>query len=111
MGTGIGSGGTIVASLCCLGTPVLLGFLSSIGLGFLINDFILFPLLVIFLGISIYASHKNKKLHHNKYPFILTVIGSVILIPAIFINTYLAYLVIIVLVVTSVWDIISKRKE
>lgn len=49
----IGVGGSIFAALCCLGFPALLSTLSAIGLGFLVNDAILVPLLILFLGITI----------------------------------------------------------
>ena len=108
--TYFGAGGSIFTSLCCLGTPALLAFLSAIGLGFVINDFILFPLLGVFLTISIYASFIHKKQHKNKSPFAITLASSILLIPAIFINKYFAYLVIAALVFASIWDIILMRR-
>ena len=42
--------GSILATLCCLGVAPLLGALTALGLGFLINDLILLPLLLFFLG-------------------------------------------------------------
>lgn len=44
----VGPLGSIFAALCCIGTPGLVAFLSAIGVGFLINDAILLPLLVFF---------------------------------------------------------------
>ena len=111
--TYVGSGGSIFAALCCLGTPALLAFLAAIGLGFVINDFILFPLLALFLGISIYASYIHKKQHKNKYPFIITLVSAILLIPAIFLNRYLAYVAYIILaalIFASIWDIVLKNK-
>jgi hypothetical protein len=42
----IGIGGSVFAALCCLGFPALLSILSVIGLGFIVNDTILLPLLL-----------------------------------------------------------------
>lgn len=106
----LGTGGSVFASLCCLGTPALLGFVSSIGLGFIINDLILFPLLALFLGISIYSRNLHKKQHKNNYPFLITVVSSILLVPAIFINQYLAYIMIAGLIFASIWDIALKHK-
>jgi len=48
--------GTIIAALCCF-TPILTGLLAIVGLSWLIGylDFVLFPALFIFIGITIYA--------------------------------------------------------
>lgn len=48
-----GSPGSIRATLCCDGMPAVLGALSAAGLGFLINDPILLPLLALFLGLAL----------------------------------------------------------
>lgn len=42
----VGVVGTTVSALCCLGTPALVSVLSALGLGFLINDAVLVPLLL-----------------------------------------------------------------
>ena len=47
--------------LCCAGSPIVLAFLAGIGLGFLINDFILYPLLFISLGFMYVSLRYNKK--------------------------------------------------
>jgi MerC mercury resistance protein len=46
----IGVGGSLFAALCCLGFPALVSILSAIGLGFLINDDILRPLMIVFFA-------------------------------------------------------------
>jgi hypothetical protein len=52
----IGVGGSLFAALCCLGFPALVSLLSAIGLGFLMNDAILIPLLILFLARTIWVS-------------------------------------------------------
>jgi hypothetical protein len=49
----VGVAGTIFAALCCLGFPALLSILGTVGLGFLINDAILVPLLALFLIVTL----------------------------------------------------------
>ena len=49
----IGVGGSLFAALCCLGFPALVSILSAIGLGFLIDDDILRPLLIVFLMVAV----------------------------------------------------------
>jgi len=48
--------GTVVAALCCF-TPVLVILIGAIGLSSLVGylDFVLFPLLGVFICITVYA--------------------------------------------------------
>lgn len=53
----LGIGGTIVAALGCF-TPIFLILLGVVGLGALTGylDYVLFPALALFVGITIYAA-------------------------------------------------------
>lgn len=55
--------GTVITLVCCF-TPILLILFGLIGLGFFTGylDYILFPLLAVFVGITIYAYTKQRKL-------------------------------------------------
>ena len=62
----IGFTGSLFSLLCCLGFGPLIAFLSAIGAGFLINDAILAPLLIVFLvlggvglGLSTSQAHRS----------------------------------------------------
>ena len=55
--------GSIFAALCCLGFAPALAALSAVGLGFLINDLVLIPLLVLFLGTTIWGLHRDRARH------------------------------------------------
>jgi len=101
----LGVGGIVATALCCLGLPALIGFLTAIGLGFLINDFILFPLLALFLGIKLYSSYKNKLKHKNNIPFILSIIGAIMIFPSLFISIVLGYVIVGVLLFSAIWDV------
>ena len=57
----IGVGGAVFAALCCIGTPALLAFLAAGGIGFLINDFILIPMLMFFMVLAIYGFSSSGK--------------------------------------------------
>ena len=95
----MGPAGAVVASLCCLGTPVLVAAFTSLGLGVLLIDLILLPLLVVFLGLTVYGSYVRRTRHQKTYPLALIAILAVLLIPAtIFISTAMAYTALIGLV-------------
>ena len=53
--------GNVVAALCCF-TPVLVVLLGAIGLSALVGvlDYVLLPVLAIFIAITVYALWKRK---------------------------------------------------
>ena len=53
--------GTIIAALCCF-TPVLVVLLGVVGLSAAVGwlDYVLFPTLAIFIGITIYALIRQR---------------------------------------------------
>jgi len=61
-----GAVGSVIATLCCLGFAPLVALLSAIGVGFLVNDAVLLPLLVVFLvigGIGLWSAARR----HGKF--------------------------------------------
>jgi mercuric ion transport protein len=57
----LGIVGTVVAALCCF-TPVLAVLLGAVGLAAVIwLDYVLFPILVVFLAITGYALWQRHK--------------------------------------------------
>src|SRR5713226_558435 len=61
----IGVVGLAFATLCCLALPALLSILSAIGLGFLIKDAVLLPLLIIFLLVTLIGLAFGMREHHR----------------------------------------------
>ena len=58
----VGIGGTVIVALCCF-TPLLVVLFGIVGLsavtGYL--DYVLFPVLFFFIGLTIYAFWRNQK--------------------------------------------------
>lgn len=54
--------GAIIAALCCF-TPVLAILLGVVGIGWAVGylDYVLFPALAFFIGLTIYALWKRQK--------------------------------------------------
>jgi len=98
------------SALCCAGSPLALGFLAAAGLGFLINDFILFPALFLSLGVMYFSLNHNKKKHMNARPLYLTEFSAVIIMAGIFFRPVI-WLGMVGLFVASVWDFILIRKN
>ena len=76
----IGVAGSVFSALCCLGTPAVLAILSSIGLGFLINDAILIPLLIVFLLITLVGLYLGMRHHRGVWALVLGAVGAVLLL-------------------------------
>jgi len=102
--------GSLLAGLCCIGTPVLIVLISSLGLGFLIHDAILIPLLLIFLGINMMGQALSIEVHGNKLPFIISVISSVFVFGGIWFSVYLVYIGFIAMIGASVWNAFLKKQ-
>lgn len=53
--------GTVIAALCCF-TPVLVILFGIVGLSALVGylDFVLFPALIFFIGLTVYAVAKKR---------------------------------------------------
>ena len=56
--------GTVLAALCCF-TPILVVLLATVGLSAVVGylDIVLFPVLAIFVGITIYAVWRKQKIN------------------------------------------------
>ncbi len=106
----IGAGGSIFAALCCLGFPAFLSVLSAVGLGFLINDKILMPLLVVFLLITLYGLYRGKQRHGQPQAFWLGIISAVVTFGFIFVAFVYALAVagIVGLTAAAVWNIVLQ---
>jgi hypothetical protein len=65
-----------VTTLCCLGFPSLVGFLSALGAGFLINDRYLEPLLAAMLLLTLVVTGLHLRRHRQPWPGVLSVIAA-----------------------------------
>ncbi len=103
----LGIGGSLFAALCCLGFPALLSILSAIGLGFIVNDAILIPLLVIFLLVTLGGLYLGVRHHGSWLAFIVGAVSAVEMFISIVVvgNKVLAGIGIAGLVAASILNI------
>src|SRR5436190_1702656 len=96
--------GATVAALCCLGIPAILSVVSAIGLGFLIRDAVLAPLLVLSVALVIFGLARGVRRHHQRWPVAVGAIASIALVVATLAarSRPVAFISVAVLVVTSV---------
>ncbi len=102
--------GTLFASSCCLGVSVVIAPLTAIGLGFLINDLILLPLVLVFLLITLWGLYSGWKRHDDGRPFLLGIFAGVLLIPSFFLRVYFAAALLVLLLVSTIWNTAVARR-
>ncbi len=106
-----GSIGSIFASLCCLGFAPILAALSAAGLGFVINDAILIPLLALFLSLALWGIKSSQKKHGKTAPFYIGGGGAIAALVGVFVFIPVHVIGLIALVGASIWDIVLLRKS
>jgi len=78
----VGIIGATIAALCCLGLPAILSVLTAIGLGFIVNDAVLAPLLIVSLALIVWALVRGFRRHGNATALVIGSAASLILVMA-----------------------------
>jgi mercuric ion transport protein len=107
--------GGVFAALCCAGTPLIVGALAAVGLGFLRNDAILWPLMFASLSIALWGFWTGRRAHGSAGPLVLAVVGAVALVAGVvFIHGFPAKQVIwagaAALLVATAWNVGARRR-
>lgn len=102
----VGVVGSIFAALCCLGFPAL-SILSAIGLGFLINDAVLLPLLIVFLLVTLLGLALGMREHHRASALLIGIASAAGVFIFIFIafNKVLAAISVTGLVIATILNV------
>ena len=66
----------LFTTLCCVGFPALVGVLSALGAGFLLNDRYLEPGLSATLLLTLLIAGLHLRRHHQPGPFILSLVAA-----------------------------------
>jgi mercuric ion transport protein len=104
-----GSLGSAFAAACCAGIPAVLGALSAAGLGFLVNDLILFPLLALFLGLGLWGLWDGVSRHGLRRVLVLGGIGAALMVTGIVFQP-LIYIGAATLIGASAWNALALRQ-
>ena len=96
--------GSIFFAMCRLGVAPVLGALSAVGLGFLINDAILIPLLTLFLAATIWGVHRDRIRHGRTGPVTLSVLAAVLAVAGLWISPIVVGAGLAALVGSSLWN-------
>lgn len=103
--------GSISVGACCLGLTPIIAALTAIGAGFLINDAILIPLLLVFLGLSVWSLSSSGKRHGQNGPLYLGIGSSIIAFVGLWLFAPISYAGFAGLMGASVWDLVMVRKQ
>lgn len=111
---GAGVFGAVVAALCCAGTPIVVGVLGAIGLGFLRQDAILWPLMLVSLSIALWGFWEGRSTHRRSGPLFLASAGAASLASGVmFVHGFPAMPMIyggaLMLVSAVGWNIYARR--
>lgn len=108
----IGLAGSVFSLLCCLGFGPLIALLSAIGAGFILNDAVLAPLLVVFLVIGGIGLGVTYRRHRRKGPLLVhvSVAAAVFVFTFVLFSTPLVWLGFTGLVAASAWDFVIGRR-
>ncbi|WP_411280452.1 MerC domain-containing protein [Gemmatimonas sp.] len=112
---GAGVLGACFAALCCAGTPLIVGALTMVGLGFLRNDAILWPLMFASLAVALWGFWRGRIGHGSSGPLLLAAVGTTALIAGVvFIHGFPAKQVIwsgaAALVAATMWNVARRRR-
>lgn len=99
-----GPAGSLFAALCCLGAAPVVGALGAVGLGFLVNDLILIPLLVLFLGATLWALRRGRPRHHHHGPVTTGTVGALATLGGLWVSGAVVGAGLVLLVSGSVWN-------
>ena len=107
--------GAVFAALCCAGTPFIIAGLSAVGLGFLKNDAILWPLMFASLAIALWGFWIGRRIHGLTAPLLVAIVGSIALVAGVvFIHGFPAMQVIWIgvsaLIGATLWNVSARRR-
>lgn len=106
----LGTGGSLFAALCCLGTPAILAVLAAIDAGFVVNDLLLPPLLALSLFVALWGLEKGREVHRDLRPLWLGTLGTVVIPTGILMGAWLVALGAALLIASTVRNVVARRR-
>lgn len=71
-----GAGGAVVAALCCAGNPFIVAALAAVGLSFLKQDAILWPVMLLSLAVAVWGFWQGWSSHRRMSPLVVGSSGA-----------------------------------
>lgn len=107
--------GAIFAALCCAGTPIIVGALAAVGLSFVRRDAILWPVMLASLAVAVWGYWRGWRSHQQAGPLVLGCLGAVSLAAGVIVvhgppAMEMIYGGALLLVATTIWNVVARRK-
>lgn len=107
--------GAVFAALCCAGTPFIVAGLAAVGLGYVRQDAILWPMMFVSLGVALWGFWTGRRVHGLAWPLVVATLGAIALIAGVvFIHGFPAMPVIwmgvAALIGATVWNVVARRR-
>ncbi len=117
--------GAAIAAACCLGISVVLSVVAAVGLGFLINDAYLLPMLFVgFAGLNLWTLYRSARKHEalseeamlafrtGSIGALVSTIGLGFTVTGILpVAVILVYIGLTLFVVANIWDFMIRRNS
>ena len=109
----IGVLGSIFAALCCLGFPALISIVSAVGLGVIVDDAVLMPLLVVFLLVTLVGLYLGARHHGSWLAFSVGAVSALLTFVSIFVafNKLLTVIGIAGLIGASILNVWLRARQ
>lgn len=107
----LGLGGALVTLACCLGFGPIIALFTALGVGVLVNDAVLAPLLIVFLAVGLGGLFLSRRGHGRWEPVGLHVASAA----CVYLFTFVRYRQSVIwagvagLLAASVWDLFLRR--
>lgn len=105
-----GTAGAGVATLCCLSVAPVVGLISALGLGFLLTDLVLIPLLLVSLGVVLWGLWAGARLHGRRTPLGLGLVAAPLAVVGVYLWPRAAYLGLAGVIGAALWNLIEGRQ-
>ena len=80
------------------------------GLGFLVNDLILFPLLALFLGFALWGLWDGVKRHGLRMVLVLGGVGALLMVAGILLKPLIVYVGAAAMIAASIWNVFALQR-
>jgi mercuric ion transport protein len=107
--TGAGLVGAAGALLCCAGVAPVLGVVTALGLGWLLHDAILVPLLVLGLGVTGWGLWQGRRCHGRRGPLVMGLTAGLVTAGGVFAWVPLAFAGFLGVLAAGIWNLAAVR--
>jgi mercuric ion transport protein len=102
--------GAVFAALCCAGTPVIVSGLAALGLSAMRSDAILWPSMLVSLGVALWGFWQGRRLHGRSGPLVTAIVAGLSLAAGVIVvHGFPAMQMIwggaVVLLVATIWNV------